>query len=281
MPLSLLRDLPYLVPRVVRRKCFPTAIPRMLSAWLPGFRANAGTHSCARVLHLYDKYLVTRLGSTWPRGRRILEVGIGATNSSAYEAAALGAATAVAFEPFVALDPALDSALLAECAQRHGLAAETITSRVRRVKELGDLSASSIDLVLSNSVLEHVGNMDALTSELKRVLAPDGAMLHLVDYRDHYFRYPYHHLLWSDEVWARWLNPGDLPRWRICDHIECFERHGFDVETLRATSLAAEFEKVRDRLHPRFAGYDESAMSTAFGVLYLRPRAGGGAVVRA
>jgi SAM-dependent methyltransferase len=275
MPLSLFRDLPYLVPRVIRRKCFPTEIPRILSAWLPGFRANAGTRSCARVLNLYDKYLKERIGADWPRGRRVVEVGIGATNSSAYEAVALGATSAVAFEPFVALDSALDGALLAECAQRHGLAAEKIAAGVRRVTALDDIAASSIDLILSNSVLEHVGDMDALASGLARVLAPGGVMLHLVDYRDHYFRYPYHHLLWSDDVWARWLNPGDLPRWRISDHVACFERLGFEVETLRATSLAAEFEKVRSRLHPRFAGYDENAMSTAFGVLYLSSRAGG------
>jgi SAM-dependent methyltransferase len=220
---------------------------------------------------LYSQYLAPRLGADWPRNRRILEVGIGATNSSAYEAAALGATSAIAFEPFVALDPALDSSLLAKCAQRHALAAETITARVRRVKDLGALAESSIDLILSNSVLEHVADMDGLTRDLRRVLAPGGAMLHLVDYRDHYFRYPYHHLLWSDSVWAQWLNPGDLPRWRICDHVECFERHGLRVETLRATSLAAEFEKVRGRIHPRFATYDESALSTAFGVLFLTP----------
>jgi len=269
MPLPHLRDLPYLVPRVIRRKCFPTAIPRALSAWLPGFRANAGTRSCAQVLKLYDPHLNSRLGADWPRDRRILEVGIGATNSSAYEAAALGATSAVAFEPFVPLDPALDSTLLAECAQRHALATDAITARVQRVTTLDSLTDASVDLVLSNSVLEHVGDMDILARDLRRVLAPGGAMLHLVDYRDHFFRFPYHHLLWSDAVWDRWLNPGDLPRWRIRDHVACFERHGFHVEILQASPLAAEFEKVRSRIHPRFAGYDETALATAFGVLFL------------
>ena len=269
MPLSLLRDLPYLVPRVIRRKLFPTAIPRALSAWLPGFRANAGTRSCARVLDLYQQYLTPKLGGDWPRGRRLLEVGIGATNSSAYEAAALGATSAVAFEPFVGLDSSLDSLLLAECAQRHAIPSASITDRVRRVTNLGAVADASIDLVLSNSVLEHVSDMDALTRDLRRVLAPGGAMLHLVDYRDHFFRYPYHHLLWSDDVWTRWLNPGDLPRWRIRDHIDCFERHGLQVETLRATTLTARFQEVRRRIHPRFHGYEENDLSVAFGVLFV------------
>jgi SAM-dependent methyltransferase len=269
---SFLYDLPYLLPRIIRRKCLPMAIPRALSAWLPGFRANAGTRSSARVLELYDKWLAPRLGAEWLKGRRILEVGIGATNSSAYEATARGATLAVAFEPFVGLDEKLDAELLAECAQRHGLETNVIAAKVQRTTSLDLVADDRIDLVLSNSVLEHVSDMDALTRDLQRVLAPGGSMLHLVDYRDHFFRYPYHHLLWSDAVWNRWLNPGDLPRWRIRDHVECFERHGFQVEILRAAPVAAEFEKVRNRIHPRFKDYDESALSTAFGVLLVTPR---------
>jgi len=269
MPLPRLRDLPYLVPRIIRRKCFPTAVPRAISAWLPGFRSNAGTQSCARVVDLYEKHLVPKLGARWPLDRRVLEVGIGATNSSAYEAAARGATFAFALEPFVPLDPALDALLLAECAQRHRLTPDSISGKVQRLTSLAPVAHASIDLILSNSVLEHVADMDALTRDLHRVLAPGGAMLHLVDYRDHFFRYPYHHLLWSDTVWERWLNPGDLPRWRLRDHIECFERHGLRVEILRATPLAAEFEKVRSRILPRFAGHDETSLSTAFGILFV------------
>jgi SAM-dependent methyltransferase len=269
MPLPRLSDLLYLIPRIIRRKCFSTAVPEAISAWLPGFRSNAGTQSCARVVDLYDKYLHPKLGAAWPQNRRVLEVGIGATNSSAYEVAARGATAAIALEPFVPLDSALDTLLLAECAQRHRLPADLVASKVQRMTSLAPIAHASIDLILSNSVLEHVADMDVLAGDLHRVLTPGGAMLHLVDYRDHFFRFPYHHLLWSDAVWERWLNPGDLPRWRIRDHVECFERHDLRVEILRATPLAAEFECVRSRVHPRFAGYDEVALSTAFGVLFV------------
>ena len=264
-------DLPYLALRFIRRTCFPTAIPRTIGALLPGFRSNCGTHSSASVVNLYDQYLAPKFGPAWPQGRKVLEVGIGATNSSCYEVAARGADLAVAFEPFVPLDAPRDAALLAECAQRHGIAADALSGKVQRQSALATIPESSIDLILSNSVLEHVADMEALVRELRRVLTPGGAMLHLVDYRDHFFRYPYHHLLWSDAVWERYLNPGDLPRWRIRDHVESFQHHGLQVEVLRATPLAAEFAKVRAHIHPRFAHYDEAALATAFGVLFVTP----------
>ena len=75
-----------------------------------------------------------------------------------------------------------------------------------------------MDVVLSNSVLEHVQDLPALFAELARILAPGGVMLHRVDYRDHFFKYPFHFLLYPRWVWNWFLNPGDLPRWRYDDH---------------------------------------------------------------
>ena len=94
-------------------------------------------------------------------------------------------------------------------------------------------------------------------------------MLHIVDYRDHFFAFPYHHLLWSDRVWRWFLNPGDLPRWRIGDHMRAFETNGFAVKTLMAKAIPAEFEKVRTRIHPKFQNYSEQDLTTAFGILYV------------
>ena len=269
MSLPRFADLPYLALRFIRRTCFPTAIPRSISAFLPGFRSNRGTHSSASVVNLYDQYLAPKLGAAWPSGRTVLEVGIGATNSSCYELAARGADRALAFEPFVPIDAPCDAALLAECSQRHHLSTDAVAGKVQRLTTLADVPDRSIGLILSNSVLEHVGDIDALARELRRILAPGGAMLHLVDYRDHFFKYPYHHLLWSAAVWDRWLNPGDLPRWRISDHVESFQRQGLRTEVLRESPLAAEFAKVRARIHPHFASYDEAALATAFAVLFV------------
>jgi hypothetical protein len=78
-------------------------------------------------------------------------------------------------------------------------------------------------------------------------------MLHQVDYRDHFFKYPYAFLTFSDRAWARWLDPGDLPRWRIGDHLAAFDMAGFETEVLSRQSDADAFARIRPRLQGRFA----------------------------
>src|SRR3954470_15521462 len=46
-----------------------------------------------------------------------------------------------------------------------------------------------VDLVLSNSVLEHVANLSITIPDLARVTAPGGRHFHFVDLRDHFFKY--------------------------------------------------------------------------------------------
>jgi SAM-dependent methyltransferase len=259
----------YFAMRVLRRSLFPVAVPRRLRRAIPWMRRNFGTTSISGVVSLYDKHL-SRIDQDWIRSREILEIGIGETNSSCYEMAARGAAKCYALEPFVALDPESDRTLLQRCADSHKLSASTIADRVVRLSDAARLGSESVDLVLSNAVLEHVTEMDRLVADLRRVLRPGGRMLHIVDYRDHFFTYPYHHLLWSDAVWQKYLNPGDLPRWRIGDHIEAFTRGGFDVTVLKAVPISAAFEKVRHRVHPRFQRYSERDLTTAFGVLHIQ-----------
>ena len=41
-------------------------------------------------------------------------------------------------------------------------------------------------------------------------------MLHVVDYRDHFFKYPLHFLQFSQNTWRRFLNPGRLATLATC-----------------------------------------------------------------
>jgi len=228
--------------------------------------ANLGTTSASGVVNLYHHYM-SPIDANWVRSGTILEIGIGATNSSSYEMAARGAAKCYAFEPFLPLNRPLDERLLQQCASVHNVEPHTLADRVVRLTGTSGLASESINFIVSNSVLEHVVDLDDLAAELRRLLRADGRMLHIVDYRDHFFRFPYHHLLWSRRVWRWFLDPGDLPRWRIGDHIRSFERHGLRVTILKAQSIPNKFAKVSSRIHSQFKHYSAEDLQTAQGVL--------------
>jgi len=263
-------DLFYFAMRVVRKFIFPK-VPTHIQKYIPGLRANYGTRSGSGPVNLYNRHL-NSVDPEWLSSKTILEIGIGATNGSCYEMAARGAEKCYAFEPFVPFVRSLDQPLLLHCSSEHDINIDKLRERVFRLTSTSDLAAQSIDVVVSNSVLEHVTDLDSLNAELFRLLRPDGLMLHIVDYRDHFFRFPYHHLLWSRNVWHQFLDPGDLPRWRIGDHIQCFERHGFSCRILKAEPISDEFAKIQSRIHPEFNRCSEQDLQTAYGVLLIKGR---------
>jgi SAM-dependent methyltransferase len=104
-----------------------------------------------------------------------------------------------------------------------------------------ELPDASVDLVFSNSVLEHVPaeTLDPLMSETRRLLAPGGLALHSVNCGDHYAYFdrritPIHYLRYSARAWRWWNN--DLlfqNRLRPVDFVEAARRAGLDVALVR------------------------------------------------
>lgn len=99
------------------------------------------------------------------------------------------------------------------------------------------LADASIDLVFSNSVLEHVPApvLAALMQETRRVLTPDGLALHNVNCGDHYAYFdrgitPIHYLRFSDAQW-RWWNNDILfqNRLRAIDFLNAAREAGLEV----------------------------------------------------
>jgi SAM-dependent methyltransferase len=75
------------------------------------------------------------------------------------------------------------------------------------------LPAASVDVVFSNSVLEHVDRaaIGPLMRESRRVLRPGGVAVHSVDCSDHYAYFdpgltPIHYLRFGERTWRLWNN---------------------------------------------------------------------------
>ncbi len=259
----------YVTLRVLRRFFFTE---KRLAIWgprLPYYRVNQGVTDPVAVARAYAEDLA-RLGLAIP-GKRLVEIGCGATNGVGYALAGLGAASVVCQEPYARHDVGLDAKHL----QHQVLAHPKVKFHtVRRSDTLADIPDGSVDVILSNSVLEHVRDLPALCAELARILAPGGVMLHRVDYRDHFFKYPFHFLLFSQKIWNRFLDPGDLPRWRYDDHAAALARAGFDVSVLDYARDEDAFAAVADRLHPDFADRDPAVLSIVTATLVCLRRPG-------
>jgi len=101
-----------------------------------------------------------------------------------------------------------------------------------------DLPAASLDVVFSNSVLEHVPKpvIEACFVEARRILKPGGVACHAVNCGDHYAYSDaridqLHYLQFSDAAWARWNNAFLYQnRLRAIDFLEIARAAGFAIE---------------------------------------------------
>lgn len=132
------------------------------------------------------------------------------------------------------------------------------------------LPDTSIDIVFSNSVLEHVPGpvILAIFTEARRLLPPGGVMIHGVNCGDHYAYGDkaidqLHYLSYSSARWAKWQNRFLYQnRLRAQDFTAMAREAGFTVEldTSRARpERLAQLEKIK--VHPEFAHYPREQLA--------------------
>ena len=132
------------------------------------------------------------------------------------------------------------------------------------------LLADSIDVVFSNSVLEHVPRpvIEACFAEAKRVLKPGGIMVHSVNCGDHYAYtdrsiHQLHYLQFSDDDWAKWNNEFLYQnRLRAIDFIDMARHAGFTIEVDTSRASAERLAQLDSIIvHPRFAHYTREQLA--------------------
>jgi SAM-dependent methyltransferase len=136
------------------------------------------------------------------------------------------------------------------------------------------VSDETFDVIVSTSVFEHLDDVQGLTAALAALTRPDGAHVHFVDLRDHYFKLPFEMLTFSERTWKAWLNPtSNLNRFRLRDYRRVFESLFDEVDIQILERDLPAFTKARPRLRPEFlTGDDEHDSVTLIRVVAQKPR---------
>lgn len=184
------------------------------------------------------------LGEKIPfQGRTVLGIGAGPLLGWAFVALALGA------KRYYVLEPGLDSELPLKFGNYFEQHRRFVNRTLGTVDELENLIAEqriqiiageahntglpegSVDLILSNSVLEHINNLPEVAQEFYRISSEQGVQYHFVDLKDHGG---------GKDPFAQ-LYPFDL------DHLrQLFARRGMKINGLRPSDMRNVFSSLFD-----------------------------------
>lgn len=137
----------------------------------------------------------------------------------------------------------------------------------------GWMKERDIDVIVSQSVLEHVHDLDEIMAAMSQVMRPGGVMMHRIDMRDHRRR------VWGDEGIGQWyfLTSDDSHSRSHCNRIRVsgfdavFARHGFEVIDFAAREAAPPVD-LRQMLLRQFADLSERDLRTVWAQYIVRRR---------
>ena len=272
-------NLPYLLPRVVRH-FLPERLTRFLLLRSFIIRPGLETTDPQVAVGRYVDLLNGRRQSF--EGKRVLVFGYGGRFDIGIGLLESGAGHVVLFEKFAPPDDAHNAALLEKSPAHLFLDEGRTRPRPERMTllqaDIRDVLVADnfppFDVVVSSSVYEHLDDVDGITRALASLTKPDGIQIHFIDLRDHFFKYPFEMLSYSEKVWFGWLNPtSHHNRFRLWDYRRVFEKYFKNVEIgiLERDEIA--FAKARPRIRPEFiSGNIRDDSVTLIRVLASRPR---------
>jgi SAM-dependent methyltransferase len=132
------------------------------------------------------------------------------------------------------------------------------------------LPAASLDVVFSNSVLEHVPPevIERCFSEARRILCAGGVMFHSVNCGDHYAYvdpnvHQLHYLRYSDAEWRMWNNEFLYQnRLRAIDFVDMARATGFAIEVDTSRPHPMRLQQLDTiTVNPQFARYTREQLA--------------------
>jgi hypothetical protein len=271
-------SLTYLLPRIIRHFMPDDAVRWLLRRRFiikPGLETASPEDAIQQYrAALEDDHLVLD-------GKRILILGYGGRFAVGCGLLEAGAKQVILSDPFAPPDEQANALLLPRYSQYLERVGEQINPLPGFLQvlqqDIREAKIEPVNLVLSNSVFEHVAEVEETVKALQPLIRPDGAQLHFIDLRDHYFKYPFEMLTFSKKTWKNWLNPtSNLNRLRLVDYERIFQKYFEMVYITVRDSQKDEWEKARARILPEFISGDvEKDAAAIIRVAARRPRVNG------
>lgn len=266
---SLYVNLPYLLPRLVRH-FLPEKLVRTLLLRNVIIRPGLETSNPFAAVQRYVDVLSERGRSL--RGKRVLVFGYGGRFDLGFGLLKEGAAHVILCDKYARPDEDHNRRMFAAeekyfVVEKNGVrprseAMTLLESDIRASRSAGEIEP--VDVVLSSSVYEHLDDVEGITRALVGLTKPDGIHVHFVDLRDHFFKYPFEMLRFSETTWRRWLNPSsNHNRYRFWDYrrvfVSCFGH--VEMEVLAREPDA--FHRLTPHIRPEFVSGnpDEDAVT--------------------
>ena len=142
-----------------------------------------------------------------------------------------------------------------ECFARFSKHLKVIDDSIENIKSIPD---NSVDIIISNSLLEHVYDLDRAFSEMHRVLNKNGYMFHAIDLRDHFFfSYPLNFLRYSPWWWKNFYTKPETftNRHRMPYYFYLANKYRFNI--IHKYTESTELGTDRFGLHRDFKNYSE------------------------
>lgn len=251
-------NLPYLIPRLIRH-FLPEKLVRALLLRNIIIHPGLETDNPFAAVKRYVEVLAERRLSF--QGKRVLVFGYGGRFDIGFGLLKEGAAHVILCDKYAPPDEAHNLRTFASeekyfVLQNKGLRPhpEWITlleADIRAVDVTREIEP--VDIVISSSVYEHVDDVEGITRALAGLTKPDGLQIHYVDLRDHFFKYPFEMLRFSESAWRRWLNPStNHNRYRLWEYRNAFNACFEQVEIKVLTREEEAFRKLLPRIRPEF-----------------------------
>jgi hypothetical protein len=259
-------NLPYLIPRLLRR-FMPEKLVRTLLLRNIVIQSGLETNNPFAAIQRYTEVL-SRHGQSF-QGKRVLVFGYGGRFDIGFGLLKEGAAHVILCDKYAPPDEEHNRRMFAAEEKYFVMESRGVRPRPERMTlleaDIREVRIEPVDIVISSSVYEHLDDVEGITGALAAQTKLDGIQLHYVDLRDHFFKYPFEMLRFSEDAWRRWLNPSsNHNRYRLWDYRKAFEACFAHVEIEILTREEEAFRKVLPRLRPEFVSGDmeEDAVGT-------------------